>query len=337
MVALPQLSRAPSWHGSRAALLERLRSLLPAARVVAATAVALALAVAAFAAGRSSRPATAAASASTRPAGRVLPGGGFSTDVSRVFGWSVPHGAVTLTLNRVTATAGTTRIVFDVSGLARGWSFVGVSGLRLEDSSGRQLAAGRPDQPLPADDLESLGGGVRGTVELSQRIDPNAVGGATVAQVIAMRNSSEHLRGTLVDSQLKQLMDSSAQSVLSRQGPCPACSLEVRCLDCETVQVEGATYRDGRVLVLLSQRGPSASGEQALADISVFAAGPGGQVGSFESMASSGDTVVEFSGRDLAATTPRGQQRMSFDVLARFMRSQLVGGPWRLQRSGGQR
>jgi len=216
--------------------------------------------------------------------------------------------------------------------------FAGVSGLRLEDSSGRQLAAGRPDQPLAADDLESLGGGsVLGTVELSQRIDPNTVGGATVAQVIAMRNSSEHLRGTLVDSQLKRLMDSSAQNVLNRQGPCPACSLEVRCLACESVQVEGATYRDGRVLVLLSQRGRPASGEQALADVSVSTGGPGGQVGSFESMASSGDTVVEFSGRDLAATTPQGQQRMSFEVLARFMRTQLVSGPWRLDQSGGQR
>jgi hypothetical protein len=343
MVALPQLSKAPSWRGGRAVLLQRLGSLLPAARVVAATAVALALVVAAFAAGRSSRPTAEAAAAApttaTRPAGRPLPGGGLSTDVSRVLGWSVMHGAVTLTLNRITATAGTTRITFQVSGLEREWALASVIGLQLEDSSGRQLAIGRPSEPLAVDGLENLsGGGVLGTVKLSRRIDPNAVAGATVSRVIAMRSSGEHLRGTLVDEELKRLVDASPQNMLNRQGPCPACSLEVRCLDCESVRVEGFTYRDGRVVVLLSQEGGPSPGQESLADADIsVATGAGGQVGSFESTALSGDTVVEFAGRDLAASTERGQRRMSFDVVATVTRSQSVSGPWRLDQRGGQR
>jgi hypothetical protein len=209
----------------------------------------------------------------------------------------------------------------------------------LEDSSGRQLPVGRPNEPLAAEELENLGGGsVLGTVELSRRIDPNAVAGATVSQVIAMRRSGEHLRGTLVDEELKRLMDASPQNVLNRQGLCPACSLEVRCVDCETVQVEGSTYRDGRVVVLLSQEGGPSSGEESLADADIsVSSGAGGQVGSFESTASGGDTVVEFAGRDLAASTPQGRQRMSFDVVATVVRSQLVSGPWRLDQRGGQR
>jgi hypothetical protein len=341
MIALPQASR-PSWRGSPAALVERLRSLVPAARVVGATAVALALVAGAFAAGRSNRPAVAAAGATpttTGPAGRLLPGGGLSTDVSRVFGWSMLRATVTLSLNRITATADTTRIVFEVSGLEHGWTFGAVVGLRLTDSSGHQLAVGRPNQPLAADDLEDLGGGsFFGTVELTRRIDPNSVAGATVAQVIALQRSEEHLRGTLVDAELKRLLDTSPRNLLDRPGGCPACSLEVRCAECETVRVAGSTYRNGRVVVLLSQQGRPSPGEAlADADISVSTGGPGGQVGSFESTAQGGDTVVEFAGRELAATTPRGQQRMSFDVVARVLRSQVVSGPWQLDQNGGQR
>jgi hypothetical protein len=342
MVALPQTSRALFWPGSRAVLVERLRSMLPAARVVGATVVALALVAGAFVAGRSNRPAAATAGAApttTGPAGLPLPGGGLSTDVSRVFGWSMLRGTMTLNLNRITATAGTTRIVFEVSGLEHGWTFGAVVGLRLTDSSGHQLAVGRPNEPLAADDLVNLGGGsVFGTIELSRRIDPNSVAGATVAQVIALRRSEEHLRGTLVDAELKRLMDTSPRNLLDRPGGCPACSLEVRCVECETVRVAGSTYRDGHVVVLLSQPGRLPPGEAlADADISVTTGGPGGQVGSFESTAQGGDTVVEFAGRDLAATTPQGQQRMSFDVVARVMRSQVVSGPWQLDQNGGQR
>ena len=340
LVALPQLSRTVGWRGGRDALAQRLRSLLPLARAVAIAAVTLALVAGAFAGGRSSRPSSSAsASTSTRASGRPLPGGGLSTDVSRVFGWSVLHGTVTLTLNRITATGGTTQINFEVSGLDREWTFGGVIGLRLTDSAGRELAVGRPNEPLAADELESLGGGsVRGTVSLTRRIDPNAVAGATVAQIIELRRSSETLRGALVDAELKRSMDTSPQTAPDRQGTCSTCSLEVACVDCETVRVMGATYRDGRVVVLLSQPGQEASDESlAAADISVSTGGAGGQVGSFEDTAEGGDTVVEFTARDLASSTPRGQGRMPFEVVARVMRSQLLTGPWQVDQRGGQR
>ena len=341
MVALPQVSRTAGWRGGRDALVQRLRSVLPAARVVGVAAVTLALVVGAFGAGRSSRPSTgasASAPTTTESAGRPLPGGGLSTDVSRAFGWSVLRGGVTMTLNRITATGGTTRIVFEVSGLERDWSFAGVLGLRLTDPAGRQLAI-RPNEPLAAGGVQDLGGGsVQGTVELASRIDPNAVGGATVSQIITMRRSSENLRGALVDAELKRQMDSSPQNPLARQGTCPDCSLEVHCVRCETVRVSGSTYRDGRVVVLLSQRGRQAPGESlADADISVTTGGPGGQVGSFENSAEGGDTVIEFAATDLAASTAQGQGRMPFEVVASVMRSQLVSGPWQLDQRGGQR
>jgi hypothetical protein len=342
LVALPQVSRVASWRAGRDALVDRMRSMLSAVRVLAVALVALALVAGGFVAGRSSRPsgtAAAAAPTTTQDSGRPLPGGGFSTDVSRVFGWNVLHGVVTLTLNRITAAGATTRISFEVSGLERDWTFGGVVGLRLTDSSGRQLAVGRPDEPLVADELENLGGGsVQGTVEVPRRVDPNAVAGASVAQIIALRHSSERLRGTLVDAELKRQMDSSPEEPLNRPNGCPSCTLEVRCAHCETVRVMGSAYRNGRVVVVLSQTGPQASsGSLATADILVSAAGPGGQIGSFEDTAQDGDTVVEFAARDLAANTPKGQQRMSFDVMAGVMRSQLVNGPWRLDQNGGQR
>jgi hypothetical protein len=342
LLPLPGVSRAAAWRGGRDALAERLRSVLPAARAVALAAVALALVAGAFAAGRSSRPsstASAAAPSTTQAGGRALPGGGFSTDVSRVFGWGALRGGVTLTLNRITATGTATRVTLEVSGLEREWTFGGVIGLRLTDSAGRQLAIGTPGDALPADEVQNLGGGsMTGTLTLGQRIDPNGVAGVTVAQVIELRRSSETLRGALVDAELKRQMDSSPQQALVRKGTCPGCSLELACLQCETVRVAGASYRDGRVVVLLSQTRRPASGESlADADISVSTGGPGGQVGSFEDTAEGGDTVVEFAARDLAASTPRGQRRMPFEVVARLMRSDLVAGPWQIDQRGGQR
>ncbi|HEX8930651.1 MAG TPA: hypothetical protein VGA45_17180, partial [Actinomycetota bacterium] len=189
LVALGHPSQAATWRGRRDLLVERLRAALPAARVVGGVLVLLAVMAAAFAGGRSARPSGgAAAAAPTTTAGRPLPGGGLSTDVSRAFGWSVLHGNVTLTLNRITASAGTTQVVFEVSGLERDWTFGGVQGLQMTDSAGRQLLATAPGEQLSADELQDLGGGsVLGTVELSNRVDPNAVASVSVAQVEATR------------------------------------------------------------------------------------------------------------------------------------------------------
>ncbi|HZD73277.1 MAG TPA: hypothetical protein VE776_05235, partial [Actinomycetota bacterium] len=311
---------------------------------VAVAAVLLALVAGAFAAGRLSRPSSGASAAeptTTRPSGvRTLPGGGLASDISRVFGWSLLRGTVTVTLKRITATGSTTRITLEASGLERGWAFGGVVGLRLLDSSGRPLPVGLPDgTPLAADDLLDLGGGSSGgTIEIPRRIDPNTVGGASVTQIVQQRRSREHLRGTLVDTELKRQMDTSPQNPLDRPGGCSDCTLEVHCADCETVRVMGSEYRAGRVLVLLSQKGRArAEGSLASADILVSASGPGGQIGSFQDTAEGGDTVVEFTARELAGVLPRGQERMGFDVTAGLMRTEFVNGPWRLDARGGQR
>jgi hypothetical protein len=340
-VALGHPSQAATWRGRRDLLVERLRAALPAARVVGGVLVLLAVMAGAFAGGRSARPSGgAAAAAPTTTAGRPLPGGGLSTDVSRAFGWSVLNGNVTLTLNRITATGGATHVVFEVSGLERDWTFGGVQGLQMTDSAGRQLVAAAPGEQLSADELQDLGGGsVVGTIELSNRVDPNAVASVSVAQVVATRRSSEQLRGSLLDAELKRRMDSSsAPNLVDRPGACPDCRLEVHCVDCETARVAGSTYRDGRVVVLLSQAGKVVPGEAlADADILVSTNGPGGQIGSFESSTEGGSTVISFDARDLASATSQGQQRMGFDVTASVMRSEVVNGPWLIDRNSGQR
>ncbi|HEX8863277.1 MAG TPA: hypothetical protein VGC06_30125, partial [Actinomycetes bacterium] len=282
----------------------------------------------------------AAAASPTTTAGRLLPGGGLSTDVSRAFGWSVLSGNVTLTLNRITATGGATHVVFEVSGLERDWTFGGVQGLQMTGTGGSPLLAAAPGEALTADELQDLGGGSQaGTIELSNRVDPNAVASVSVGQVIATRRSHEQLQGSLLDAELKRRMDSSSPpNQFDRPGACPDCKLEVHCVDCETARVAGSTYRDGRVVVLLSQVGKVAPGE-ALgdADILVSTNGPGGQIGSFESSTEGGSTVVSFDARDLASATPHSQQRMGFDVTASVMRSEVVNGPWLIDRNGGQR
>jgi hypothetical protein len=339
VVALGQASQAAPWRGRRDLLVERVRTALPAARVVGGALVVLAVMAGAFAGGRSARPSGGAAPTTTS-AGRLLPGGGFSTDVSRVFGWSVLHDKVTLTLNRITATTGTTHVIFEVSGLERGWTFGGVQGLQMTDSGGRQLVAAAPGEKFSADELQDLGGGSRiGTIELSNRVDPNAVASVSVARVVVTRRSREQFTGTLLDAGLKRRMDSSsAPNQFARPGACADCTLEVHCADCQTARVAGSTYRDGRVVVLLSQAGKAAPGESlADADILVSPDGPAGQIGSFESSTESGSTVISFDARDLASNTPRGQERMGFDVLASVMRSEVVNGPWLIDRNGGQR
>lgn len=331
-------AHAASWRGRRDQAVERLRATVPAARVVAGVLVVLAVLAGAFAGGRSARP-SAPAAAPPSTAGRSLPGGGLSTDVSRAFGWSVLHDKVTLTLNRITATGGTTRIIFEVSGLERDWTFGGISGLRINDSAGRELSGGNPSEQLTADELQDLGGGsTLGTVELSTRVDPNSVTSVSVSQVLATRRSREQLQGSLEDAELKRRMDSApSPGQVERPGACPDCTLEVHCVSCQTTRVAGTSYRDGHVLVLLSQTGPSQPGDSlANADIEVSTS-PGGQIGSFESAAEGGATVISFDARDLASATPRDQARMPFEVSAAVMRSEVVTGPWQIDQNGGQR
>jgi hypothetical protein len=333
-MALPQLPRTPGWRGRRAALGKRLESFLPALRVGVVTVVAVTLVAIAFAAGRSTRPAAASSgSAPTTTAeasGSALPGGGFSSDVSRQFGWSVLHGDVTVTLDRVTATGRSTIVTLEVSGLRRDWSFAGVAGLALTDAAGRQLATGSPNGSLADERLNLGGGSQQGSIRLNRRVDPNAVAGAAVAHVLALRASSDHLTGTLIDAALKRAFDQSPESVAKPPASCPDCRLEVRCESCESASVVGTGYAGGRVTVLLSQVGRPQPGERlADADIAVTG-GHGIRIGSFETTGDNGDTVVQFSARDLATTVAPGGSSMPFEIVASLQRSQVVTGPWRI-------
>jgi hypothetical protein len=333
-MALPQASKTPGWRGQKAALLKRVEALLPALRVGAVTVVAAVLVATAFVAGRSTRPAAASSgSAPTTTAeasGSALPGGGFSSDISRQFGWSVVHGDVTVTLNRVTATGRSTVVTLEVSGLRRDWSFAGVGGLVLTDAAGKQLAAGSPTSP--ADDRINLGGGSQqGSIQLDRRVDPNAVAGATVTSVVATRASNDFLTGTLVDAALKRAFDQSPESQPKLPATCPDCRLEVRCERCESASVAGSGYANGRVTVLLSQVGRAVTGERlADADIAVSGGDHHVRFGSFETTGESGVTVVQFDARDLATTVGPGHSSMPFQIVASLQRSQLVSGPWRI-------
>jgi hypothetical protein len=334
-MALPQASKTLGWRGRKAALLERVQELLPALRVVAVTVVAAVLVAIAFVAGRSTRPAAASGSAPTTTAaeasGSALPGGGFSSDISRQFGWSVLHGDVTVTLNRVTATGRSTVVTLEVSGLRRDWSFAGVSGLVLTDAAGNQLAAGSP-AGSEADERVNLGGGSQqGSIQLNRRVDPNAVAGATITSVIAMKASNDFLTGTLVDAALKRTVDQNPESQLQAPATCPECRLEVRCERCESASVAGSGYANGRVTVLLSQVGRALPGERlADADIAVSGGDHRIKIGSFETSGEGGDTVVQFAAMDLATTVAPGRSSMPFQIVASLQRSQVVSGPWRI-------
>jgi hypothetical protein len=334
LVALPQLSRTPGWRGGRAALAQRVEALLPGLRVAAVTVVAAALVATAFVAGRSTRPAAASgASAPTTTAeasGSALPGGGFSSDVSREFGWSVLHGDVTVTLNRVTATGRSTVVTLEVSGLRRDWSFAGVAGLALTDAAGRQLASGSPLGSQAEERLNLGGGSQQGSIQLSRRVDPNAVAGVTITHVLAMKASNDQLSGTLVDAALKRAFDQSPESQPKQPATCPDCRLQVRCQSCEAASVAGTGYSGGRVTVLLSQVGRPLPGER-LGDADIAVSGDHGiRIGSFETTSDNGDTVVQFSARDLATTVGPGQSSMPFQIVASLQRTQVVNGPWRI-------
>ena len=334
LMALPQASKTLGWRGRKAALLQRVEALLPRLRVVAVTVVAALLVAIAFVAGRSTRPAAASGSAPTTTAeasGSALPGGGFSSDVSRAFGWSVLHGDLTVTLNRVTTSGRSTVVTLEVSGLRRDWSFAGVGGLVLTDAAGKQLAAGSPDGS-EADERLNLGGGSQqGSIQLNRRVDPNAVAGATITSVIAMKASNDLLTGTLVDAALKRAFDQNPESPLPAPATCPDCRLEVRCERCESASVAGSGYANGRVTVLLSQVGRALPGERlADADIAVSGGDHHIRIGSFETTGEGGDTVVQFAAWDLATTVGPGRSSMPFQIVASLQRSQVVSGPWRI-------
>jgi hypothetical protein len=273
------------------------------------------------------------------PAGRALPGGGFATDVSRVFGWSALHAGTTVTLRRITATRDTTRITVEVTGLEPDWALAGLGGLRLEDATGRQLASAGLERSGRMIDSRYLGGGTaEGTVEVDRRVDPNAVAAVTVGQVVAARQSNERYAGTLLDAELKRRIDRNPEIRVEPNGSCPSCELTVRCKECELTRLAGSSYRGGRVVVVLSHVGgfDEAADLAANGDVQVLSP-PTGQVSSLETTTASGHTVIQIPAWDLAGVSGPGNPRMPFEIVATVVRGRFTNGPWRLDQGSGRR
>jgi hypothetical protein len=342
LVALPRGSGQAALLARRDALLAQARSWLPALRVAGVAAVLLGLLAGAFVAGRSSSPASAAPAAPPTTAATLLttPGGRTLSGSVRDFGWRADHGQVSLLLRRVFATGDTSSVTFEATGLQPGWMVEAVRGLRILDARGRELGLSSIAQDLPAFRSREPAAGVSVvTVSLQQRVDPDAVARVSVDQLILGQQSEERLLGTLTDPDLKRRTDATQppqETATTGPATCPSCSLQVRCAECQTIRLAGATYRRGQVALLLTPAGRAASGESVV-QADVLVASSSGQIGSLLTGTSSGGTIVSFDGNDLAAATQRGQSRMSFSVTAQINRMRTVAGPWEIDQGSGSR
>ncbi len=338
LVGLPRGSGPAHWLASWEALLQRVRSLLPALRAVAVGVVVLMLVAGAFVAGRSSSPASAAsaAPATTVPPTLTLPGGRVLVGPQRYFGWQETRGETTLTLRAMFTAAESTSATFEVTGLDGGWTVEGMEDLRVLDGQGRRLALTRFAQDMRGFRSRGDGDSVI-TVSLQSRVDPNAVASVSIGRLILGQQLEESLAGTLVDADLKRRVDQSEPGRASAAGPasCPSCRLQVRCGVCQTVRVAGTAYRHDHVTMLLAST--SRVPGESLANADIIVSGASGQIGSLDTTLEGGDTVITFDGRDLAGITERGQPRMPFSVTATFNRVRFLPGPWQLDQRSGSR
>jgi hypothetical protein len=342
LVALPRQAGPAFWLAERTALLQRARSWIPALRAVAAAALLLGLVAAAFVAGRGSSPSSAAPAGAasttpptvTTPGGRVIVPGG-----QRDFGWRAEHGRISVLLRTMFSAGETTSVTLEVRGLEPGWSAEGVGDLRVLDARGRELALARFVQDARSFRTgEPAGGASLVTGSLPGRVDAAAVAQVSVGRLFLLRQSEEHLSGTLADADLKRRVDqrqSGGGAVPPGPASCRSCRLQVRCESCSTVRMAGAAYRHGQVALLLTptERSPG----EPFPDAEILVSGDSGQIASLDTGLDSGATVVSFDARDLAETTERGQTRMSFSVMAMLTRMQVTAGPWRLDQRSGSR
>jgi hypothetical protein len=341
LVGLPRVATAVSWQAGRDALLRRVRSRLPVLRAVAAAVALLALLVGGFVAGRAAAPARAApaAPATTTPPSLTLPGGRALSGSFRDFGWRAVHGRVSLTLRSIFATRDTTNLVFEAAGLESGWSLETVGDLHLLNGQGRELAAGRLGEDLPVFRAREAGPGLASVaVALQGRVDPGAVARVTVGRLVLGQRFEDHLTGTLVDAQLKRLIDQAQGGRPNLPAACQSCRLRVRCLDCQGVRVAGTAYRRGQVTLLLGAAGADAGGDlPGHTEIVVSGSGGPGQINALNTTLESGDTMVTFDARQLAEISERGQATMSFTVTATRDLMRTEQGPWQIDRQSGAR
>jgi hypothetical protein len=342
LVTLSRGSGQAALLARRDALLKRARSWLPALRLVGVAAVLLGLLAGAFVAGRNSSPASAAPSAPPTTAAPLLttPGGRTLAGSVREFGWRADRGGISLMLRTVFATGDTSSVTFEATGLQPGWTLEAIRGLRILDAQGRELGLSSIAQDLPAFGSREPAPGVSVvTVSLQRRVDPNAVARASVSELILGQQSEERLLGTLTDADLKRRTDAgqpTQESATTGPASCPSCSLQVRCAECQTIRLAGATYRHGQAALLLTSAARPASDESVFS-ADVLVASSSGQIGSLFTGISSGATIVSFDGRDLAAATQRGQSRMAFTVTAQIDRMRTVAGPWEIDQRSGSR
>jgi hypothetical protein len=341
LVGLPRAATAVSWQAGRDALLQRMRSQLPVLRAVAAAVAVLALLVGGFVAGRAAAPARAApaAPATTTPPSLTLPGGRALSGSFRDFGWRAVHGRVSLTLRSIFATRDTSNLVFEVAGLEPGWSLQTVGDLHLLDGQGHELAVERRGEDLPAFRAHEGGPGLAAvTVALQGRVDPDAVARVTVGQLVLGQRFEDHLTGTLVDAQLKRLIDQAQGGRPNAPASCQSCRLRVRCDDCQGVRVAGTAYQRGQVTLLLGTAGARPEGDlPAHTEIVVSGSGGPGQINALDTTLEGGDTMVTFDARQLAEISARGQATMSFTVMATRDLMRTEQGPWQIDRQSGSR
>jgi hypothetical protein len=339
-MGLPQLAGPTPWRGGLPPLFQQARSLLPVLRAAAAGMVLLALLAGAFVAGRSSGPASAAPAAPAATASTLtLPGGRQLSGSAREFDWRVLRGKVTLVLRAMFTAGDTTSISFEAFGLDPGWTLGNLEDVRIFDEQGQEVAVSGIDQELPVFRSREAGPGISlATVVLQRRIDPSSVVRVSVGRLVLGQQFDETLSGTLLDKDLKHRVDQQQEQggpvTADVSASCPSCQLRVRCESCQTIRVGGATYRHGRVTLLLTPRRPT---NGSVADGVITVSGQSGQIGSLHNTLESGETVVTFGGVDLAAISETGHTNMPFMVMASLTREQRVQGPWEIDQRSGSR
>jgi hypothetical protein len=334
LVTLPAVT-ALAPDPARAALLLRLRGMLPGLRAAALTLGAVGLVVGSFVAGRATRSsaatapgagsAAAGAPSGSTPTATTQPGPGV-----RLFNWHAAHGRVTVTLRSIENGSDFSTVVLNVAGLDGGvTSFVG---LRIDDARGNDLTGvgGATKVPVGGDrNGFPLGGGSDYLVQFSRPIDLGGVARVELRGLTVVQPTEELVSGILYDPALRRSIDQNGQATATAAQPCATCRLLLRCATCKVTRILASVYRQGRVVLLFAPADPahwslSANDQNAKVD------GPNGQVSIDAQPLASGGTMITFLASSLALISPTGQATMHFTTHVFASRQLVAQGPWRI-------
>jgi hypothetical protein len=321
----------------------RLRALLPPAGAVGAALLVVAAVAGAFTAGRLTRTtpsAPGAAPASTVP--------GFLDEGPdtgrRDFNWQAQAGGLTVRLRSLTVGTGFSRLELHVDGVRRGRDVSALERLRIRDGAGNDLLPGGELAAIStAASRPASGGGIDTEVVLDRALDLQAVAAVELGGLRVARYVEETLRGTLVDRELQQRVNSedpASTQWLAGRRDCPACRLRVTCEDCRSLRLAGASYQLGRILILTEAVGPVERTALNPSRRRVVVSDPGG-VGELEGwIDGTGSTaVISASGEQLAAATrlqgANPGDPMEFRAVVQAQAEQAVRGPWTIRQPGG--